>query len=327
MLGKLLPCSGGASIPLLKERLLIGRKPDCDIPVACSSVSGHHCQLVFKDGTWWVRDLDSKNGTSINGQRVSKQRIAPLDVLTIGRQRMVLDYPSTGHAPSVPGASRTNGTRPVVTGSTATKSAVRSSEDDVALAFLNLSSAGEVPATTRPPEVTPSVAPPAVPTPERQPRPVLVADLGRLIPAGGGVPLVLMSTELILGRGSDCDLRIRFPSVSSRHCKLIMKEGYWHVEDLNSTNGTWVDGERCMFECLMPDSILALDKHRFTIQYVPRSDGPPPPVRKRFTQSLLEKAGLAKDFGGDRLGGEVLPEDDSDRPKRYNILDADDDLH
>ena len=322
MLGKLLPCGGGASIPLLKESLLIGRKPDCDIPIACSSVSGHHCLLVFKDGAWWIRDLDSKNGTAINGQRVSKQRIARLDVLTFGRQRMVLEYQANGPAVA----------KRIATGSTTTKSADRSSDDDIAMAFLNSSSAGEVPAMTRPPEVLKtrspeviaSVAPPTAETVEPKPRPVLVSDLGRLIPAGGGIPIVLTSTELILGRGRDCDVRIRYPSVSSRHCKLMMKEGYWHVEDLNSTNGTWVNGDRCLFECLLSDSILALDKHRFTIRYVPRSDGPPPAVRKLFTQSLLEKAGLAKEFGGDGLGGEVLPEDDLDRPKRYNLMDPDD---
>ena len=77
-------------------------------------------------------------------------------------------------------------------------------------------------------------------------------------------------------------------------------------------------------QCLMPESILALDKHRFTIHYVPQGDGPPPVVRQLFSQSLLEKAGLAREFQGDRLAGQLLPSDADDRPKKYTLTDDDD---
>ena len=96
------------------------------------------------------------------------------------------------------------------------------------------------------------------------------------------------------------------------------------VEDLHSTNGTWVDGDRCLLQCLMPDRGLALDKPRVTNSYLPRSDGPPPAIRRLFSQSLLEKAGLANDFSGNRLGTMQLPDDDQDRPKRYNLSEFDD---
>lgn len=337
MFGKLLPCGGGASIPLLKEKLLLGRKSDCDIPIACSTVSGHHCRLEFKDGSWWVRDLDSTNGTSLNGRRVSKQRIAPLDILTIGRQRLVVDYQATPLAAAKP--SRLKSAR----------RERRGQDDDLALAFLNhptvddepdpmplsekvspceqVSMPEQVSLPQEPVNISLSKTPLPPPSPgesESSVRPM--TELGRLIPAGGGVPIVLTSEELIVGRHRDCDIQIRIPSISSRHCKLMMKEGYWHVEDLNSTNGTWVNGDRCLFECLPPDSDLALDKHHFTLEYVPRSEGPPPIVRQLFTQSLLEKAGLGRELMGNNLAGEELPEDDSDRPKRYNLLDSNEEL-
>jgi hypothetical protein len=105
---------------------------------------------------------------------------------------------------------------------------------------------------------------------------------------------------------------------------LSIDDGYWVVEDLNSTNGTWVDGSRCLMQCLLPDSVLGLDKHRFTIVYVPQGDGPPPVVRQQFSQSLLEKAGLAKAFQGDRLAGHLLPSDDDDRKRKYTLTDDDD---
>ncbi len=299
MLGKLVPCGGGAPLPLLKTTLILGRKPECDITVPCPSVSGRHCVLQLEQGSWWVRDLDSKNGTSVNGQRCEKQRVAPNDILTVGRQRLVLDYKRVQNPPA--------------------PTTAHDREEDLAFEFLTGgtkegSTVSEEPSSVPPlkPALTSSPPPPS-------PRPA-AADLGRLVPCGGGAPIPLRFPELILGRSPECNVCLRFPSVSSRHCKLTFDEGYWVVEDLNSTNGTWVDGARCLMQCLMPESVLALDKHRFTIHYVLSGKGAPPVITRLFTQSLLEKAGIAKEFANDRLP----KEDDSDRPKRYNLLDPDD---
>ena len=297
MLGKLVPCGGGAPLPLLKTTLIVGRKPECDITVPCPSVSGRHCVLQFERGSWWVRDLDSKNGTSVNGQRGEKQRVAPNDILSVGRQRLVLDY-RRAQSPSAP-------------------TSAQNIEEDLAFEFLT-GGIEESPTVSQGPSSVPLLeSTPPLPSPSR---PTTAADLGRLVPCGGGAPIPLRFPELILGRSPDCNVCLRFPSISSRHCKLTFEEGYWIVEDLNSTNGTWVDGVRCMMQCLLPESVLALDKHRFAIHYLASGGGSPPAVTRLFNQSLLEKAGLAHEFADDGL-----PEaDDSFRPKRYNLLDPDD---
>ena len=299
MLGKLVPCGGGAPLPLLKTTLILGRKPECDITVPCPSVSGRHCILQLEQGSWWVRDLDSKNGTSVNAQRCEKQRIAPNDILTVGRQRLVLDYKRVQNPPA--------------------PTTAHDREEDLAFEFLTggTEESPTVSTVSQGPSSVPLLKP--TPPPPPSPRPA-AADLGRLVPCGGGAPIPLRLPELILGRNPDCNVCFRFASVSSRHCKLTFDEGYWVVEDLNSTNGTWVDGTRCLMQCLMPESVLALDKHRFTIHYVLSGQGSPPVITRLFTQSLLEKAGLAKEFADDRLP----KENDSDRPKRYNLLDPDD---
>lgn len=306
MLGKLIPCGGGIPVRLLKTALVLGRRPDCDIKIPCASVSGRHCLLQFEEGWWWVRDLESKNGTAVNGQRIVRQRVAPQNIISVGRQRLVLDY------------------QPVM--KPTLKESIHDEDEELAIRFLNSEVSDltgsraslQTPLSHKPPQ-SDSV----VPTEKTQ-----VADhfdLGKLVPGGGGASIPLRSPELILGRGSDCDVQVRFSSVSSRHCKLSFDEGYWLVEDLNSRNGTWVDGERCLRQVLMPESELSLGKHALTIHYSPRGDGPPPAVRKLFSQSLLEKAGLADQFFGDRLGRQKLPEDELDRPKRYNLLSDTDD--
>ncbi len=54
----------------------------------------------------------------------------------------------------------------------------------------------------------------------------------------------LMSSSVTIGSRPDCDLVVDVPSVSGRHCRLIRKETGLVLEDLNSTNGTFLNGER-----------------------------------------------------------------------------------
>ena len=51
----------------------------------------------------------------------------------------------------------------------------------------------------------------------------------------------LTTDEVVLGRGSDCDVQIDRDSVSRRHARVFREEGVWMAEDLESTNGTYVN--------------------------------------------------------------------------------------
>jgi hypothetical protein len=73
------------------EELVIGRHPSCDVVIADDTVSRRHAQLIFRDGGWIVRDLDSTNGTRLNGQYVGRCRLHPGDQLGLGRQLLRVD--------------------------------------------------------------------------------------------------------------------------------------------------------------------------------------------------------------------------------------------
>src|SRR5208337_4912177 len=53
-----------------------------------------------------------------------------------------------------------------------------------------------------------------------------------------------MSKSVTIGSRPDCDLVVNVPSVSGHHCRLTRDENGFVLEDLNSTNGTFVYGER-----------------------------------------------------------------------------------
>lgn len=117
---------------------------------------------------------------------------------------------------------------------------------------------------------------------------------GQLIPVGGGDPIPLLKEKLLVGRRGSCDITLEFPNVSSHHCELEIVNGYWHVRDLNSANGTKVNGERVVERFLQPGDTLAIAKHCFEVDYAPDPSLPPPEERDPFAIGLLEKAGLAR---------------------------------
>jgi pSer/pThr/pTyr-binding forkhead associated (FHA) protein len=71
-------------LTLDKESTTIGRKPDNDIFIDNQAVSGHHAVIKKEGGTFFIEDLNSLNGTYLNGQKISKGEIFNNDVILIG---------------------------------------------------------------------------------------------------------------------------------------------------------------------------------------------------------------------------------------------------
>jgi len=90
--GELQPVGGGDPIPLLKPTLVVGRRESCDIVLRFPNVSGNHCELSIADGRWTVKDLNSSNGTKVNGTRISEGQLDPGDRVSIGRHEYEVCY-------------------------------------------------------------------------------------------------------------------------------------------------------------------------------------------------------------------------------------------
>ncbi|MFZ4733493.1 MAG: FHA domain-containing protein [Pirellulales bacterium] len=123
---------------------------------------------------------------------------------------------------------------------------------------------------------------------------------GELQPRGGGDPIPLLKTFLVVGRRESADIVLRFPNVSGSHCELSLIDGYWYVKDLASSNGTKVNGTRIAEQRLDPGDSLSIARHHFEICYEPSklgAQGAPSDaaiVRDPLNRSLLEAAGLER---------------------------------
>ena len=366
LLGHLTPLHGGDSIPLTAPVLTVGRADICDVVIRHQSVSGRHCRLAWRDGTWVVEDLGSRNGTFVGRIQVEKVRVKSGVTVRIGSVRFELTAaPARSNAPVAavdedlamellgetlePSSStqaptdrqtpqpasrqivagrppvqdpRTDSTaastvnRPATrqkpaTGPQSQQSAVRTvAGSDQRLAGSLESLRGAAPACT--------VAT-AGRLPSEKSRPPVRRFLGKLTPKAGGDPIALMDENILIGRGRNCGIRVKDSIVSTEHCRLEFRDGYWCVCDLGSRNGIRINGQPTTEDWLMPGDVLAVAKFRFEIDYKPKSNEPPPAFDVTAGKSLLEKAGLMKELESGRDPKWLVTDQDPEPSSRVDL--------
>lgn len=75
-------------IPLNKERITLGRKAHNDIQIDNLAISGEHAVIVTILNDSFLEDLNSTNGTFVNGQQVKKHFLQNNDVIELGKYRL-----------------------------------------------------------------------------------------------------------------------------------------------------------------------------------------------------------------------------------------------
>jgi hypothetical protein len=74
----------GARVPISGQRATIGRLASCSVTIEDTTVSREHAALVRRGDRWWVVDLGSTNGTSVNGVQAAEQPVAIGDRIELG---------------------------------------------------------------------------------------------------------------------------------------------------------------------------------------------------------------------------------------------------
>lgn len=217
--GLLVRWMGGNSqnYPISKPTLNVGRAPDNDIVINHPAVSGHHLRISIGATEVTVTDLNSTNGTQLNGQKIAPntpQTARPGDVVRIGD----------------------------LTGNW------------VGLAFEGTS--GEA---------------------------LRTLSLGKLD--------LSRTKNILIGRDPACYLPLNHPTVSYHHAQIYQQNGGLAIRDLNSTNGTFVNGKRIAIVPLSSGDEIQI--------------GPFKLVYDAQQQSLAQSMRLGHRIDAIRLGREV----------------------
>jgi adenylate cyclase len=103
---------------------------------------------------------------------------------------------------------------------------------------------------------------------------------------------------MTIGRRESCDICLKFQNISGTHCELSLRNGVWHIRDLNSTNGIKVNGERTLRRPLRPGDEIGIAGRKYVIHYQLAAGTKLEDIFSEeedvFGQSLMEKAGLEK---------------------------------
>src|SRR5216110_4089749 len=231
--GRVVSLTDGREYVITGASLVFGREAGSDVVVPGKDVSRRHAEIVHTPKGYLLVD-SSTNGTFVNEERVEGQRIlARADVIRLGDEqfRFYADVaPATAPPPPPPGPA--------------------ASPPWAAPPPAEAQPTGGPGQATPPPGATERLRHTVhgleafVPA---SPRSAAGAPFASFLVRSGGLVgqrLSVRTPVVNIGRADYNDLVVPDPSVSTSHAKLQRREGVWVLVDLDSTNGTFVDGEQ-----------------------------------------------------------------------------------
>src|SRR5213078_932453 len=96
----------GRSHELKIEKTTIGRLEDNSFQIAEQSVSSHHCEVLLKGDDVLVKDLNSTNGTYINGEKITEKVLKPGQILRLGQIEIRLEGDGAASTPATTAAEK-----------------------------------------------------------------------------------------------------------------------------------------------------------------------------------------------------------------------------
>ncbi len=248
--------------------LTIGRAKDNQLRLNERNVSRKHARINANNGTVSIEDLDSYNGIRVNGDRIAGKTSLYLgDHIQLGDFRLQLSGDTLRPRPeeitqrtTVPKREdEVTNTEPMVvaplnTGPQAQQQPPVQKQQpqmdrDESTALIRLS------------DIAPKGSGQAQAL--SGPHPRLVCIKGPM--AGREWPV--SKTEVVIGRGQENDVVIDHRSLSRQHAKIVLSGSQYRVVDVNSSNGTLVNGERYAQADLKRGDIIELGHVKFRLMW------------------------------------------------------------
>jgi pSer/pThr/pTyr-binding forkhead associated (FHA) protein len=226
--GRLVSLTDGREYVIMSAPLVMGREAGCDVVIPGKDVSRRHAEIVPSAKGYLIVD-SSTNGVYVNDVRVPGQRVLTRgDVIRVGEESLRFYADQTAAAPA-----------PAAAAAPAAPAAPPPPPPPPAGAESRLQNTSfGMPASPRPAAAT------ANPGGGGGSGAAALANF--LVRTGTlkGTRLLVKTPIVNIGRADYNDLIIPDESISTSHAKLQRREGVWVLVDLESTNGTFVDGER-----------------------------------------------------------------------------------
>ena len=216
--------------------------------IVSTEVSRRHAEIRPGANGYVITD-SSANGTIVNGQRIPGSRVlARGDVIRIGGEEF--RFYAQPVSPVIP--------PPIITGpAIGASQRLNDTFHGVPTTPASLPSVPALSDTLHGIPPFPTPIPPPAPSPAATP--AAVAPLASLLIRGGalkGKRLPVRAPVVNIGRADYNDIVLPEASVSTAHAKLQRREGVWVISDLESTNGTTVDGEPVKGDPLSPGATI-----------------------------------------------------------------------
>lgn len=289
-------------IPIDAPQLRIGYDSENDLVIPRPMVSGFHARLALVEKRYVLEDLQSTNGTTVNGHRVTRCWVNPGDSIAFGSYTFTLNQevtqrllPDDDHRPTQAIAISSSMLRPIVIGREPdcdiVLDAPQISRHHVRITWAgngwrveDLDSANGLFVNERTHAVKTALVQDddvlffgSYRFPVNRLRDFLDPNLASS--DAGHMPLPTDKDVIAIGRGQDNDIVIDAPQISRHHARLIRSNGELWLEDLDSANGTFVEGQRIKRAQVDPEQMLSfgsyavrLDMARGAIQRSYRGD-------------------------------------------------------
>ena len=192
-----------AKVAVTGSGFVIGRSPQCELPLEEPLASRHHAEVVVERGAYFLKDRDSRNGTFVNGERIhERRRLADGDEVGIGTTNLKFLLDEGAGKAEEPGDDKTR-----------------------------FATFGEVEKKHLGQKVVAAGA--------KGPLRVKLQVVDG--PLHGGV-FRDWEGPLSIGRGLGNHVVLLDDAVSGSHARILRDGERYLIEDLNSANGTFVDG-------------------------------------------------------------------------------------
>ena len=218
--------------------LKIGRGTENALVLEEKTISEFHAQIRTANSRYWIEDLQSEWGTSVNGARISTKLLKDLDTIHIGsgtRFQFVMtdtDKASSGIKLKEP--------LPIKASLTSPQDLIHPSNETLASTASSILSQ--------------------------------IDDTGQVL-----MKYELDVPRLTIGRAPDNAIQLDHRTVSRKHCEIALSNNVFIVTDLGSSNGTKINGNRITHDRLVQGSVLSIGNLQFKFeQSAPANDTSPP---------------------------------------------------